>query len=408
MSIISEFLDRHGLNPAALDPCVEAGKMVLHMKSALDGSIIDMPMVNTYLSFSGRIPEGKAAVVIDAGGTNFRCGLARFVDGKCCIGSVSTCKMPGIDAPATWDEFISFVADSIAPLLNEAEVIGFCFSYNAVITPDKDGIVETMDKEVKITGSEGKLIGASLLADLEKRGITGKRVIILNDTVAALLGGFANECAEDYSDVIGMICGTGFNTCCMVNSRLINMESGCYGGLPGGDVDAAVDADSLQPGEKLQEKKVSGAYLGLIFREAIKAAVTDGILSAAVLDRLAAIDRVDGSVVDAIACGEDRWSLFGNADELEFAKHLCLALFERSARCACTTILAILQMNDTGRNKPACICAEGSLIGRSRYFLDFLNRLLDRYVREESGIDCRILLGHDTTLPGSAAAALTN
>ena len=49
--------------------------------------------------------------------------------------------------PCTWEEFISFVADRIEPLMGRAESIGFCFSYSADITPDMDGRVIRIDKE---------------------------------------------------------------------------------------------------------------------------------------------------------------------------------------------------------------------------------------------------------------------
>ena len=60
-----------------------------------------------------------------------------------------------MDEPCTWDDFIAFTADHIQHLLDRTEVIGFCFSYNAEITPDMDGRVKRIDKEVIIKGCEG-------------------------------------------------------------------------------------------------------------------------------------------------------------------------------------------------------------------------------------------------------------
>ncbi len=74
--------------------------------------------------------------------------------------------MPGTEKSASWEEFISFTADSIMPLMDEAELIGFCFSYSADITPEIDGLVRRIDKEVVITGATGQLVGASLIAGL--------------------------------------------------------------------------------------------------------------------------------------------------------------------------------------------------------------------------------------------------
>ena len=282
---------------------------------------------------------------------------------------------------------------------------------------------ETERMEVVVSGCEGKHIGASLLEELGRRGVYGKRVVVLNDTVAALLGGSAMLDKSKYSDFIGMICGTGANTCASVSLRqigklhndadgsmLINLESGSYNGMPCGDVDDAVDAESHQPGEKRMEKMSSGAYIGEVCRQAMKQAVAEGLISEAVYQNICLINPLNGAVVDNWACGNDPYHVFENAEQLSFARELCLAIFERSARCMATNILAILRLNGTGRTpeKPACICAEGSLVARSRYFLLFFQKSLNDL---NDGPDPRyvdVVLGNDTTLPGSAVAALLN
>ena len=420
---MKEFLIRHGLAPDMIDPALCSAKMLAHMEAGLRGEIIDIPMIPTYLRGEGAVPFRRNAIVIDAGGTNFRCALAFFDEEGCHVQYLRKCRMPGTEAAVTWEAFISFVADNIMPFTNDADVIGFCFSYSADITPDMDGIVEQIDKEVVITGCEGQRVGASLLAELESRGVKGKKVVVLNDTVAALLGGGSVLDRTRYSDSIGMICGTGINTCVSVavkqipklfcdadGSMLINLESGCYSGMPSGDVDAALDAASHAPGEKLMEKMCSGAYVGEICHKAIAAGVKDGFLPETVLDRIDKIESLNGAVVDAWACGDDPYQVFENPEQLAFAREICLAIFERSARCMASNILAILRLNGTGKDKekPACVCAEGSLIARSRYFLLFLQKSLNELQQGDDPRYVEVVLGKDTTLPGSAVAALLN
>ncbi len=423
MVTTKDFLIKHGLNPEVIDPLAESEKMLAHMQAGLSGNIIDMPMIPTYLKGTGAVPFRKNAIVIDAGGTNYRCALACFDEDGCHIDHIRKNKMPGTEAAVTWEAFIRFVADSIMPFTAEADLIGFCFSYNAEILPDMDGVVERIDKEVVITGCEGKKIGESLLAELESRGITGKKVIILNDTVAALLGGSATLNKEKYSDFIGMICGTGANTCASValskieklhinadGTMLINLESGNYSGMPAGDVDAAVDAASHVPGEKLMEKMCSGAYIGEVCRMAMKAAAEEGILPETVLSAISKIEHLNGAVVDNWACGDDPYHVFETTEQLSFAREVCLAIFERSARCMATNIISILRLNDAGKDPehPACVCAEGSLVARSRYFLMFLQKSLNDLDQGENPRYVEVILGNDTTLPGSAVAALLN
>ena len=225
MNRAAEFLEEHSLLPGTIDLRQCSLKMAEHMRAGLEGRMIDMPMIPTYLKGIGSVTPGKNAIVIDAGGTNYRTALAAFSPEGCHITGMKVCKMPGTDKPVTWDEFIAFVADSIMPFTGYADVIGFCFSYNADITPDMDGIVHRIDKEVVITGCEEQRIGRSLIAELEKRGVAGKKVVILNDTVAALLGGAVNLDKDQYSDFIGMICGTGLNTCASVaTDKIIKLE----------------------------------------------------------------------------------------------------------------------------------------------------------------------------------------
>ena len=423
MDSVRDFLVKHSLAPETIDPVSRSTQMLANMESGLQGHAVDMPMIPTYLKGAGHVPMGRKAIVIDAGGTNYRCALAYFSEEGCKVEYLRKSKMPGTEAAVTWEAFIAFVADTIMPFTDEADVIGFCFSYNADITPDMDGIVERIDKEVVITGCEGKRIGASLLEELERRGVTGKKVVILNDTVAALLGGSALLDKSRYIDFIGMICGTGANTCAGVavdkiknlqsdaeGSMLINLESGNYSAMPCGDIDEAVDAASHVPGEKKMEKMCSGAYIGEVCHTAMKTAVAEGFLPAEVLARMDKIEAFNGAVVDNWACGTDPYHVFDADEQLAFARDVCLAIFERSARCMATNILSILRLNHTGceKEKPACVCAEGSLVARSRYFLLFLQKSLNELQNAEDARFVEVVLGNDTTLPGSAVAALSN
>ena len=152
------------MQPERIDPIPCAEKMCESLREGLERDGATVPMIPTWLRVDGELPHGSTAVVIDAGGTNFRCALARFTPEGCRIERMSKRKMPGIEQPASWEEFISFVADAVEPLAAEADVIGFCFSYSADITPEVDGRVIRIDKEVTITGCEGKFVGASLSA----------------------------------------------------------------------------------------------------------------------------------------------------------------------------------------------------------------------------------------------------
>ena len=263
------------MSPELVEPARDARKMKEEMERGLAGEKSSLPMIPTYLSDDGAIPKAAPVVVIDAGGTNFRKALITFDDSGYKVDGLSKWKMPGIDRPATWEEFISFTANGIISLMDKTDKVGFCFSFSADVTPEIDGRVQRIDKEVVITGCEGQLAAASLNAELERRGVFGKRIVILNDTVAVLLGGLAAVRRSDYSGFVGQVSGTGTNTCCSLPERrigklgssgerrmIVNLESGMYDGIPRGDFDRELDAESHNPGQKLFEKMTAGVYLG--------------------------------------------------------------------------------------------------------------------------------------------------
>ncbi len=409
------------MTPEHVDPNALIDPMLEEMKRGLAGGACSMGMIPTYLSNDGILHPGSCAAVIDAGGTNFRSALVRFDAQGYTVSDLVKRKMPGIEKPCTWEEFIRFTADAIEPLMDRAEVIGFCFSYAAVITPEIDGRVITIDKEVVVTGCEGKLVGASLIAELERRGIRGKRAVILNDTVAVLLGMAAGLDKAQYGGFIGQVSGTGSNTCvslpvsaigklgrCGAQGMIVNLESGNYDGIDGGDFDRLLDARSHNPGQKLFEKLTAGVYLGEICHLMLLAAADEGLLSADCTEKVRAMPGFDTSVVDAWACGEDFERLGGTAEDHAFVRELCLALFRRSARCMCVNLLALAELCGGGKDRPVCIMAEGSLVQKGRNYRPELERLLRLYGTEMRGIRFELHVGQETTIPGSAAAALLN
>lgn len=418
-----EFLKKYGMSPADIDPVEFAPRMLDDMLRGLAGEPSDMAMIPTYLKNDGVVPLNVPAVVIDAGGTNFRRALVTFTEAGCVVSELKKCPMPGIKAPVEWDEFIAFVADEIEPLMDRADKIGFCFSYTAEVTPEIDGRVVRIDKEVTVHGCEGQLVGASLIKELERRGIHGKSAVILNDTVAVLLGGSAVLDKTAYSGFFGQVSGTGTNTCCAVpyaaikklhreesGEILVNLESGLFSGMPRGKFDMMLDEMSKDPGHKFFEKMTAGVYLGELTRLMLVQAAEDKLLSAPCAGKVAALNRIDSAVIDAWASGERLDELCADAADAEFIKKLSLAMFERSARCMCSCIGGMLLLTGAGQSadKPACVCAEGSLVQKSRYYRPMLERLLKEDIGGHLGRYAVLKVGEETTLSGSAAAALLN
>ena len=412
-----EFLRKHGMSPEAIDIAHEAEKMAAEMERGLAGQSRSIPMIPTYLSDAGTIPPEEPVIVIDAGGTNFRCALVRFTPQGCAVEQMRKWKMPGIERPISWEEFIRFTADAVEPLMPLSNKLGFCFSYSADITPEMDGRVQRIDKEVVITGCEGKLVGASLLDELERRGYPGKKIVILNDTVAVLLGGLADG-REAAGCAVGQVSGTGTNTCCSLPEKrigklgrggdrrmIVNLESGMYDGMPRGDFDLVLDEESHNPGLKHFEKMTAGVYLGELCHRMLVAAGEEGLLDRADAAKAGALGWIDSAVIDAWAMGERLEEISDNEEDAAFVQTLCAAMFERSARCMCTNLAAIVLLSG---EESAGICAEGSLVQKGRAYRPALEQLIQTEIREKMGRKVSFSVGYETTLAGSAAAALLN
>ena len=414
------FLTSHGMEPERVDFDSTTAAFISDMELGLRGRESSIRMIPTYLTADGQLPLGEPAAVIDAGGTNFRTALVSFTEDGPVIDALSVCAMPGTDGAVAWEDFISFVADRLAPLLDRADKVGFCFSYPTEETPERDGRVLSLTKQVQLTGFEGRLICADLAAELERRGITGKSFVLLNDTPAVLLSGSAYAAEKSCDGLVGLISGTGTNTCCVLpdeaikkphgafsGSMLVNLESGNFNGLPRGDFDAELDAGTCDPGVYRHEKMTSGAYLGELCRLTLRCAAREGLFSEAAAEKLLSLDALSAPEADAMACGGG--DMF-EGEDARTASELCNAVFVRSARCVCSNIAAILVLTDRGSDPehPACVCADGSVIRKSRAFRGELDELMASFITGSLGRHAVIWSTENATMLGSAAAALLN
>ena len=151
------FLTRHNMEPERIDLAETTAAFLGEMELGLRGRESSLKMLPTYLTADGVLPMDEPAAVIDAGGTNFRTALVSFTEAGPVIDSLNVCAMPGTDGAVTWEDFIGFAADRLAPLLDRASKVGFCFSYPTEETPERDGRMLSLTKQVELTGFEGRL-----------------------------------------------------------------------------------------------------------------------------------------------------------------------------------------------------------------------------------------------------------
>lgn len=417
----SDFLNRHGMLPRAIDLPKATLAFLNDMEAGLSGKESPIRMIPTFLSAAGRLPLDTPVAVIDAGGTHFRTALLCFTKAGPQIEGLEVGPMPGSQGEISWDELVDIAARRLLPLLGDAAGVGFSFSYPIEATPSLDGRLLHLAKQVRISGYAGRLIGADLSARLLALGAGERRVVLLNDTVATLLSG-AYRLRDTGGGLVGLICGTGINTACGLDTALIkkppgldegemiiNLESGGFNGLPRGDYDHELDAATADPGLATYEKMVSGAYIGEVCRLTLAGAARDGLFSPGFAERVLALSGLSAPDASLLADGRLPPCL-GDAQEgdQDSAREICAALFDRAARCTAANLAAILILADAGRRpeKPAHICVDGSLFNKSAAFRNPLVEYIRSFCARLLGRHAVFYSQPDATLLGTAAAAL--
>lgn len=420
MSRVDDFLKKYQQHPDDIDYQETLDAFIEDMDKGLKGEPSTLMMIPTYLSSSTDVPLGKKVLAIDAGGTNLRLGVVSLNAEGCELTGFQKQKMLGVQTPLTKEQFIDQLSDLILPYMEETDSIGFCFSFASQITPDKDGIVLGFAKEVNITGCEGMHIGAELAKALKEKGAKNiPHFCLLNDTVAALLGG---PLVENVDGQIGFILGTGTNTAylektaniekikCDAPEMIINMESGMFGRVKQGYFDQLVDSRSTLPKDHMFEKMISGVYLGKVIRETLIQAYHEELFNVnAEILRLPEFDMAavsifledpQGDNLLAKACRND-------SDRKTMLEFIDRAL-ERAAKLVSINLLAILLKTNTGIKAPAQIVVEGSTFHKCLPLQKKIIAYLQAEAVEKYGRSYRFDQGEDVNMIGSAKAALCN
>ena len=100
------------------------------MKKGLTTGGAEEAMIKAGSASVRTISEGENAIIIDAGGTNFRSCLVTFdAAGTPTISEMEKTRMPGVERELSRKEFFEQFAVNLEHLKNKADRIGFCFSY---------------------------------------------------------------------------------------------------------------------------------------------------------------------------------------------------------------------------------------------------------------------------------------
>ncbi len=398
------------------------------MAAGLAGEGSSLRMIPTYLSAESLPRRGEPVIVLDAGGTNLRVALMEFLPGQGPKETYfRTVPMLGTRGRLTLEEFYDGLAALVAPIADRSRHIGFCFSFPCEILPNLDGRILHFDKEVEVADAQGSVLGDGLCAALARLGQRhDHRMVVINDTVAAMLGAMAQG-VGGAGAYMGFILGTGTNICASFpnqtitkvpalrskpGSTIINLESGGFDKLERTAVDLAFDATTANPGDQVLEKLISGAYQGPMVLAYLKAAAGEGVFTPKARERLAGLAGLSAKEIsefinDPAAPGPLQGALESEADRAAVMVILD-AFFRRAARLTAATLCAVLRATGQAREaeKPVNIAAEGTTFYKCPLLHKYLLEDMEELGAKGLGLYSRFVDAENPNLTGSALAAL--
>ncbi|XAR53392.1 Hexokinase [Bertholletia excelsa] len=247
------------------------------------------------ISYVDNLPTGDEQglfYALDLGGTNFR--VLRVLLGgrerRAVKKESEEVSIPHHVMVGTSDELFNFIANALKKFVDKEEgdfhfspgrqrELGFTFSFPVKQTSIASGTLIRWTKGFSISDAVGEDIVEELRKAMERVGLDMRVTALVNDTVGTLARGrYRNP------DVIAaVILGTGTNAAYVEHAdaipklqgplpksgeMVINTEWGNFQSshLPLTEHDRALDAESLNPGEQIFEKMISGMYLGEVLR----------------------------------------------------------------------------------------------------------------------------------------------
>jgi len=416
---LSDFARFYGFHYDSVNPNAIVKEVLIEMERGLSGAPSSLQMIPSYISPVSHIPAGKTVLALDAGGTNLRASLVKFNEnGEASAHGTAKSPMPGTVGHVTAKQFFDTIAQAALPLLKDAKIegIGFTFSYPIEITAEADGILLSFSKEVDAPDVVGKAIGRGLRESLAEMGCKyDGPIVLLNDTAATLLSGFASispdgEAARTKNDfgvtggpVIGFILGTGFNTAYPetviprtgFNSpsapQIVVCESGNFNVRHRGQLDREYDSTTKNPGVFTLEKATAGAYLGPLTLHILKQAIKDKVLCFKKSDQLLNMPNIETRFINEFMHSPLKaegpvGSLFA-ADEsaaLAAVQYITSLVTERGALFSAAVLAATIIKSGGGYElySPVRVAVEGTTYmiykGMRRSLESYLHQMLFR------------------------------
>ncbi|XP_030023668.1 hexokinase type 2 isoform X1 [Manduca sexta] len=259
-------------------------------------------IVKCWITYIQDLPNGKERgkfLALDLGGTNFRVLIINLGENHFDMQS-KIYAIPNHIMTGTGVALFDHIAECLANFMKEHDVyeerlaLGFTFSFPLKQLGLTKGILQRWTKGFSCSGVVGEDVVQGLKDAIARRGDVQIDICaILNDTTGTLM-----SCAwKNHNCKIGLIVGTGSNACYVEKTKncelfdgepgkdelLINTEWGAFGDdgtldFVRTEFDREIDANSINPGKQIQEKMISGMYMGELVRLALVKFTRMGLL----------------------------------------------------------------------------------------------------------------------------------
>ncbi|OMO75407.1 Hexokinase [Corchorus olitorius] len=411
----------------------------------------DLKMI---LSYVDSLPTGNEKglfYALDLGGTNFRV-LRVQLGGK--EERVIDTEFEQVSIPqelmfATSEELFDFIASVLANFAQREggkfhlppgrkREIGFTFSFPVKQTSIDSGILMKWTKGFAVSGTPGKDVVACLNEAMDRKGLDMRVSALVNDTVGTLAG--ARYWDDDV--LVAVILGTGTNACYVErmdaipklqgqfspsDRTIVNLEWGAFSkGLPLTVFDRDMDAASINPGEQIFEKTISGMYLGEIARRALLNMAEEGALFGDNVPKKLSTPFLLGtphlstmqqdSTYDLQTVGSILYDVAGIDSDLNSRKivlEVCDTFVKRAGRLAGAGIVGILQKIEedtkgTVFGKRTVVAMDGGLYERYPQYRQYLTEAVTELLGPEKSQNVVIEHSKDGSGIGAALLAATN
>ncbi|KAI4388478.1 hypothetical protein MLD38_000801 [Melastoma candidum] len=413
---------------------------------AVDGGS-DLKMILSYVHSLPTGDEKGLFYALDLGGTNFRVLRVQLggKDDRVIATEFEQVTIPQELMFGTSEELFDFIALKLTNFAaNEGgkfhlssgrmREIGFTFSFPVRQTSIDSGILIKWTKGFAVSGTAGKDVVACLNEAMVRRGLDMRVSALVNDTVGTLAG--ARYWDDDV--MVAVILGTGTNACYVERTdaipklnghapssgtTIINTEWGAFStGLPLTEFDRDMDAASINPGEQIYEKTISGMYLGEIVRRVLVKMSKDGELfgrqSPEKLHTPFTLRTPDlckmqnDSSSDLLAVGAVLYDVAGIESEVgarEVVVDICDTIARRGGRLAGAGIVGILQKMEEDSSglifgKRTVVAMDGGLYENYTQYRDYLHEAVADLLGPEL---CRnVVIEHSKDGSGIGAALL--